>query len=85
MNSIVALPLAGIPTSSALAGGAPVRKPTKEELYAYAEWLANERSVLMQNSETRRDSRRSAQQRAPSISRLTTGLGRTSRNHQRVA
>jgi hypothetical protein len=47
MNSIVALPLAGVPTPSALAGDALTRKPTKEELYAYAEWLANERSVLM--------------------------------------
>jgi hypothetical protein len=43
MNSIVALPLAGVPTSSALDGDALTRKPTKEELYAYAEWLSNER------------------------------------------
>jgi hypothetical protein len=47
MNSIVALPLAGIPTSSALAGAAVARKPTEEELYAYAEWLSNERSMVM--------------------------------------
>src|ERR1700722_4379522 len=47
MNSIVALPLAGVPTSSVLAGDALARKPTKEELYAYAEWLSNEHSVLM--------------------------------------
>jgi hypothetical protein len=47
MNSIVALPLAGVPTSSALAGDSLTRKPTKEELYAYAEWLSNERSMLM--------------------------------------
>jgi hypothetical protein len=47
MNSIVALPLAGVPTSSALAGDGLARKPTKEELYAYAEWLSNEHSVLV--------------------------------------
>jgi hypothetical protein len=47
MNSIVALPLAGISISSAIIGDALARKPTKEELYAYAEWLSNERSVLM--------------------------------------
>jgi len=43
-NSLVALPIAGVPTSSAFAGN--TRKPTKEELYAYAEWLANEHSLL---------------------------------------
>lgn len=48
MNSIVALPLAGIPTASpALAGDALMRKPTKEELYSYAEWLSNEHRLLM--------------------------------------
>ncbi|HMF76098.1 MAG TPA: hypothetical protein VK604_10590, partial [Bryobacteraceae bacterium] len=47
MNSIVALPLVGVPTASALAGDAVARKPTKEELYAYAEWLANEHRLLM--------------------------------------
>ena len=47
MNSIVALPLVGVPTASALAVDAVARKPTREELYAYAEWLSNERSVLM--------------------------------------
>jgi hypothetical protein len=47
MNSIVALPLAGVPTSDAQAAAAPDRKPTKEEVYAYAEWLSNEHRLLM--------------------------------------
>jgi hypothetical protein len=47
MNTLVAFSIAGVPTSSALAGGAFARKPTKEELYAYAEWLSNEHRMLM--------------------------------------
>jgi hypothetical protein len=85
MNSIVALPLAGIPTSSALAGDALARKPTKEELYAYAEWLSNERSVLMHElGEPERFSPNNTAARAFDF-RLTTGPGRTFRNHRRGA